>query len=51
MIYSLILIMNLNGSYIEQTQPFFHSLDTCMVALEQAKKDSDVISAVCKEVK
>lgn len=46
--YSLVLIMNLNGVMVEQTQPFYHSLETCMVAQEQAKKDSDVISAVCR---
>lgn len=47
--YNLILILNLNGSIVEQQQPFFHSFETCTIALETAKKDPDVITAVCRE--
>jgi hypothetical protein len=45
--YSLVLILSVNGVMLEQKQPFFSTIETCEVAQTQAKQDPDVISAVC----
>lgn len=48
--FVLILFLSINDKFMEYRQPIFHSLESCEVALKQAKTDPDFVSGVCKEM-